>query len=468
MISSRPLVSVCIPTRDRAGHLREALESVLAEDVGEMEVLVLDDASTDHTAAVAREMDDGRVIYHRHATPIGIAANRNACLEAARGVYLAWLDDDDAYLPGGLARQIETLEREPEVALAHASVEVVDAEGRPQPAWRVPFESDTIETGAEAFEELLLRNYVHAPTAVTRASAHRTAGPYATSLGDRAEDWDAWLRLSLVGDVAYAARPAARYRRHGGSATATRGASLEWLESETRVVRRALQRGRGRVPDFRTTRRLAYAALASRHLEAASDALVRGAGSTAARAARRAARLAPSMACELAIAADHASRGDEHGFHEATHPMLRRLARVLANTRYGATVQERVDSTEAWSTDRARVARRIRRVVPHGARIAAIDKWDPSLLHDSRRDGWHFPDLALAPDGYPADDAGAIEHLEAQRSRGADFLVIPGVAFWWLDHYAGFARHLDTRFELVWSDDACVIYRLARADEQVA
>ncbi|MDX1578834.1 MAG: glycosyltransferase family 2 protein, partial [Gemmatimonadota bacterium] len=197
VVARRPLVSVCIPTRDRAAWLVEAVRSALAQEIEELEVLVFDDASSDDTAGRVEALADPRVRYFRHDEPVGVARNRNACLDAARGLYLAWLDDDDAYLSGGLTRQVEVLEREPSVALAHGSIEVIDGEGRPCPPWPAPFGEDTIEPGPDAFAELVLGNYVRAPTAVARASAQRAAGPYPTDLGDRAEDWDAWLRLAL-------------------------------------------------------------------------------------------------------------------------------------------------------------------------------------------------------------------------------------------------------------------------------
>lgn len=457
---------MCVPTRDRAGYLREALESVLHEEVDDLEIIVFDDASTDGTSEVVARLADRRVSYHRHESRVGIARNRNACLDASRGRYLAWLDDDDAFLPGGLRSQIELLESEPSVSLAHGAIEVTDEYGNPRPPWPGPFPTDTIEAGADAFSELILGNYVRAPSAVTRASAHRRAGPYSTELGDRAEDWDAWLRLSLEGDVAFNARPVGRYRCHP-SASRPRTSSLAWLKAESRVVYRALSLAH-RVGKDDTLPARALAALTARHLEAAGDALARGHERAAYRAARRASRFLPEMGPVLREAAHHAHRADEHRFHHAAREALEHAASVLEGSRVGKSLKERLDASEAWSGERAAVARRIRRVVPRGSRVAAIDKWDPSLLHEAGRRGWHFPDLALSPDGYPVDDGQAIEHLEAQRARGAEYLVVPRASFWWLEHYLRFSRHLDRRHDRVWADGVCHIYRLAPSDDRVS
>ncbi len=462
-----PLVSVCVPTRNRASTLASALASVLAEPLDDLEVVVYDDASYDETAAAVRELDDPRIRYRRQRARVGIARNRNACLDAARGRYLAWLDDDDAYLPGGLSRQVETLEREPSVVLAHGAFDVVDGSDRPQPAWERPFERDTVETGEDAFGELLLSNYIAAPTVVVRSDTQRAAGPYPLDVGDRAEDWDAWLRLSLLGDVAYTARPVATYRCHPGGASHGRSTSLAWLSSEARVVARALRAGGFEPATGRRLARRARAALGIRAIGTGSDALARARPRLAVRALGWAARVVPDCRPHLMAAAGAALDRDEHACHIEASRALRSLARRIADSRLGARVLAQLDATDAWSVERSRVASTIRRVVPVEASVAALDKWDPSLLHEAGRRGRHFPDLALHPRGYPPDDGAAIRHLEELRSRGTDYLVLPRAAWWWLDHYTGFADHLASRHARVWADEACLIYRLEPANGDV-
>jgi hypothetical protein len=101
-------------------------------------------------------------------------------------------------------------------------------------------------------------------------------------------------------------------------------------------------------------------------------------------------------------------------------------------------------------------------VLPPDAHVLVVSKGDNGLLELAGRRAAHFPQ---EPDGtylgyYPADSAAAIEHLEVLRARGAGFLLLPGTAFWWLEHYAAFARHLDERHERIWDDERCAIYRL--------
>ena len=90
------------------------------------------------------------------------------------------------------------------------------------------------------------------------------------------------------------------------------------------------------------------------------------------------------------------------------------------------------------------------------------EQGDDTLLDLGATAGWHFPQL---PDGayagHPDDSEDAVAHLEALRSKGTRFLLIPGWATWWLDHYDGYRRHLKASSERAWSDDDCILYDLS-------
>ena len=103
------LVSVVVPTYERAEELPDTIDSVLAQTHEELELLVVDDASTDHTAEVVRSYDDPRVEYIRHEENRGGSAARNTGIEAAEGEYVAFLDSDDEWLPKKLERQLSLL-----------------------------------------------------------------------------------------------------------------------------------------------------------------------------------------------------------------------------------------------------------------------------------------------------------------------------------------------------------------------
>jgi hypothetical protein len=100
------------------------------------------------------------------------------------------------------------------------------------------------------------------------------------------------------------------------------------------------------------------------------------------------------------------------------------------------------------------------RVVPDDGCVGAVAKWDPALLTLSGRRGRNFPDRRTLPDGYPADSAAAVAHLEEQRRDGLSHLVVPSPSRWWLEHYDGLAAHLDARHRRVHDDGDCLVFDL--------
>ena len=431
-------VSVCIPVRNGARYVGEAIRSALAQDVDGLEVLVHDDASTDATAAAVAAAGDARVRYLRHDRPLGVARNRDSLAAAARAPIIAWLDGDDALLPGTLAPRVALLEREPRIALAHGAFEVVDADGRRLPDWPAPFEQDTVEPAAAAFANLLAGNELATSTVLVRRSCH-VAGlaPRASST-----DWALWLRAALRGDVAYSARPVARYRRHAGSISQATTGSGERLACDVAVVGDLLS-GDERLPDRRAAARIARAALAVRALAHAGDLVTRGDRRASLRAVARAMRLdtfalgalGPRLLARTA-------RGDLYGCYRTNRALLARLAGRLDGTRHGERLRVASTSDPQWEAALARAAATLRRVVPPKACVGAVTKWDPTLLALSGRRGRNFPDRRVLPDGYPRDGAAAVAHLDALHRDGLTHLALPSASAWWLEHYPELARRL--------------------------
>jgi Glycosyl transferase family 2 len=453
-----PLVSVCIPSRDCAPFLGEAIESALAQEVDGLEVLVHDDASEDGTDGVLRGFrGDRRVRCLRHPRRVGVADNRNSCLRAARGRYIAWLDADDTYLPGALERQLAMLEAHPGASVAHGAAEIVDEAGAPLPPWRRPFTRDTVEPSPRAFGELILGNELTTSTVVARRAVHVRAGPF-VAVGPSSSDWDMWLRLALRGDVTYTAAPVARYRQRPGSISSGSMASGARLRSDVRVVRRVLHAERTRVPDRVATTRRADAALTAKALLQAGDLQTRGERADALRALGLAGRLRPGATSDVLPRLMLATaRGDAYSCHRLTKTLLERLAGRLGGSRFGARLTRLAATDPEWNAALARIARTVRAVVPAEAQVGTVTKWDPTLLHLSGRRGRQFPDRRQLPDGYPADSAMAVAHLERLRAEGLSHLVFPSASFWWLDHYRGLADRLE---QPAHADDDCLIYDL--------
>ena len=127
-MSDHPLVSVVIPTFNRAGYVVEAVESALAQTWPHVEVIVVDDGSTDDTKKRLERF--GRAIRYFYQENRGVQAARNRGVAMAAGSYVALLDSDDLWLSGKLARDLKILEAESEVGMVCARMEVIDADGR--------------------------------------------------------------------------------------------------------------------------------------------------------------------------------------------------------------------------------------------------------------------------------------------------------------------------------------------------
>jgi len=117
MSDEQPLLSIAIPTYNCAHFLRDAVGSVMRQGLDKFELLIIDNASEDNTEEVVRSFCDERIRYIRNPTNLGSRENGNRCLLNSRGKYVKFLCADDVFLDGVLIKQLEILERNPEVAL---------------------------------------------------------------------------------------------------------------------------------------------------------------------------------------------------------------------------------------------------------------------------------------------------------------------------------------------------------------
>jgi glycosyltransferase involved in cell wall biosynthesis len=205
-----PRVSVVIPTYNRAELLQQAIDSVLAQTFADFEVIVVDDASTDETGAVATAIDDDRIRYIRHEQNRHGAAARNTGIEAARGEYVAFLDDDDEWYPEKLAKQVAVMEDSPaDVALVYCWAEVYDGDERINV--RRP------DLAGDIFEQTLTGNPIGATsTLLLRTDALVDIGGFDESL-HRGQDSDLIRRVSHRYAVDFAAAVLVKYRwQHDG------------------------------------------------------------------------------------------------------------------------------------------------------------------------------------------------------------------------------------------------------------
>ena len=133
-----PRVSIVMAAYNGEPYVRDAIRSVLDQDFSDFELIVVDDGSTDGTAAVVTGFGDARIRYHRNERNLGQTPSLNVGVRMARGEYLARLDTDDEYLPGKLRTQVEFLDANPEVALCGTWARCIDEHGAPSGVFRAP------------------------------------------------------------------------------------------------------------------------------------------------------------------------------------------------------------------------------------------------------------------------------------------------------------------------------------------
>lgn len=133
-----PIVSVLIPTFNRAHYVGAAIASALAQTLRDIEVIVADDGSTDATSDLLRAIGDPRLRVVRHERNRGIPHTRNTALAAARGRYIAWLDSDDIARPTRLAEQVAFLDADPAIAMVGACAGKLNPDGTRKGGVRVP------------------------------------------------------------------------------------------------------------------------------------------------------------------------------------------------------------------------------------------------------------------------------------------------------------------------------------------
>ena len=183
-------VTVVIPTRDRWRLLeRNALPSALGQEAVAHEVVVVDDGSRDETYARLTELADPRLRIVRHERSLGVAQARNAGIAAARGEWVAFLDDDDLWAPDKLRRQLDAA-REATAGFAYGGVVSVSEEGVVNYPFVLP-DPDAL------LDELLARSCLPAgcSNVIARTDLVRRLGGFDEHLFQLA-DWDLWIRLA--------------------------------------------------------------------------------------------------------------------------------------------------------------------------------------------------------------------------------------------------------------------------------
>jgi glycosyltransferase involved in cell wall biosynthesis len=216
MDTAREVVSVVIPCYNQGRFLAEAIGSATAAD-HRVEVVVIDDGSTDDTPAVAR----GFPVHYVRQANRGLAAARNRGLEESSGSFVIFLDADDRLLPGAIDAGARSLAAHPECAMAYGRCVMMGRDGTTWPTPGIP----TVRTGHHA--ALLHTNMIWMPaTAIFRRRPLIRLQGFASGF-DAATDYDLYLRLSRVEQIHDHGITVAAYRRHDESMSGNASRMLE-------------------------------------------------------------------------------------------------------------------------------------------------------------------------------------------------------------------------------------------------
>jgi glycosyltransferase involved in cell wall biosynthesis len=205
-------VSVVVPTRNRSGLLAVTLRSVLRQRDVDLEVIVVDEASTDDTPDVLAGLGDRRVRIVRHEVPHGVSTARNRGAADARGEWVTFIDDDDLWAPDKLARQVQAAQAANRDWSYVGSVNITDgfqiAHGLP------PLPPEAVVAALPRYNAIPGGG----SNVVVRRDTLLCAGPFDTRLRNT-EDWEMWIRLAKTGPPAWVPSPLMAYRVHASNSS---------------------------------------------------------------------------------------------------------------------------------------------------------------------------------------------------------------------------------------------------------
>ena len=213
----RPLVSVIIPTKDRPEMLAQAIQSVLNQTFTELEIIVVNDGGVDVQSVISRLNTRGNIVYKKHDHTLERSAARNTGIRAARGKYIAYLDDDDNYYPNHIETLVKFLENS-EYKIAYTDAVMAQQEKQNGQYITVhrsqPYSSDFDN------DKILVNNFIPILCVMHEKSCLDQIGLFDETLTTH-EDWDVWIRLSRHFQFAHIPQATCEFTRREDGTTTT-------------------------------------------------------------------------------------------------------------------------------------------------------------------------------------------------------------------------------------------------------
>jgi glycosyltransferase involved in cell wall biosynthesis len=522
------LVSVVIPCYNQAHFLGEAIESALAQTYPHLEIVVVDDGSTDNIAAVVAGYPGVRCLRQENQ---GLSAARNTGLRHSIGECLVFLDADDRLLPRAIEVGLACLRDHSECAFVYGRSRFMAFDGS---SFHGPPPQPRVEE--DYYLALLKGCPIFATGSVMyRREIFELVGGFDPSLSPSA-DYDLYYRIASRFPIRCHEETIAEYRKHGTSMTRGSELMLRYNLAALRSQWKHVKRSRQKKEAYKTGIRFWKQAWGRRVVDEIRAAIAEGEWKRATEGMLSLLRYSPS--CLGSMLNDY--------------PLPRKtLGWIQRRVRKSTQVACLEDGSQQLLH---RIRNAVRAALPTDGKVIVVDKGDGDILGLSGPEEWHFPPIvgglperlfASGPRGsvdvdwmqsgrtydfrlyagrerrqllaatslmhkegaaitatpgpvqigemagkatiawetggdshpqvfmseqkayagyYPRGSCEAIAQLEGLRAKGAQYLLFPQTAFWWLEHYPEFARHLENRYRLIVrpkdTEDACMIFDL--------
>jgi lipopolysaccharide biosynthesis glycosyltransferase len=398
--SSKPRVTIAIPTFNRPQLLRNCLESVIAQEFTDFHVLILDNSAKGATEKIVKSFADQRINYSRNETDLGLFGNWVRALDLYSSPYIAIFHESDRMLPNFVSDSVSILDNHPEAAFSFCSASFIDYRGNPLNRKDKSDIPHGVMDGLGYLHHIVAGSLgiTQPSTVMMRSSALADIGQIEPEHSRQFFDMNLFIRLASKSDVAFINQPLVQIRLYPERDKESDFIAIEGTEQLATV-----------------------------------------------------AEITDAIAYLL-----QSKRGNDETYRGLLTENL-----LAVNRRNSNLIRHLVPSLEFTFSDLLEIARReILAVIPSGSSFILVDRYifydkifpDRNVLPFLERGGESW--------GNPPDDDTAIKELERMRKAGVGFMVIAWWEFWWLDYYSRFFDYLRSNFPCLINNERLLIFDL--------